>query len=50
MLETYEKIVEYTNSAAYNPLDIPEKLKRTFLSGNANISSNSIPMYTGNED
>lgn len=50
MLETYEKIVRYTHSEAYNPLEIPEELKKTFMSGKSNITSNIIPKYTGKEE
>lgn len=50
MLETYKRIVQYTNSEAYNPLEIPEKLKRSFMSGKSKITSNTIPNYRGDED
>ena len=50
MLDTYERIVKYTNSEAYNPLEIPEKLKRSFISGKSKIISDNIPKFSGNED
>lgn len=47
MLETYDKIVEYTNSSLYNPptSKIPEPLKRAFLSGKPKLTSKDLPQY-----
>jgi len=48
MLETYDKIVEYTNGSLYNPptSEIPEILKRAFLSGKSKLTSKDMPQYT----
>lgn len=51
MLETYDKIVLYTDSKSYNPLvsDMPDNLRRSFTNGKSKIKSASIPQYTGKE-
>ena len=47
MLETYDRIVKYTNSGLYNPpvSKIPETLKEAFLSGNSELKSDDMPQY-----
>lgn len=47
MLETYDRIVEYTNSSLYNPptSKIPETLKKAFLSGKSKLTSKDMPQY-----
>ena len=51
MLETYDKIVEYTNSSLYNPptSKIPEELKKSFVSGQSKLTSKDIPQYINKE-
>lgn len=51
MLETYDKIVEYTNSGLYNPLTskIPESLKKSFLTGKSKLTSKDMPQYISKE-
>ena len=47
MLETYDKIVEYTNSTLYNPPTsmIPNSLKKSFLSGKSKLTAKDMPQY-----
>lgn len=47
MLETYDKIVNYTNSQDYNPPlnKMPGELKSKFRSGKSSIKADTIPQY-----
>lgn len=47
LLETYDRIVEYTNSRLYNPptSKIPDTLKKAFLSGKSKLTSKDMPKY-----
>lgn len=47
MLETYDKIVEYTNSTLYNPPTsmIPDTLRKSFLSGKSKLTAKDMPQY-----
>lgn len=47
LLETYDRIVEYTDSSLYNPptSKIPETLKKAFLSGKSKLTSKDMPQY-----
>lgn len=52
MLETYDKIVSYTNSQSYNPPlnAMPQNLRKMFTNGKSKIKVDSIPQYTGKEE
>ena len=47
MLDIYDKIVKYTNSAKYNPpkSKIPEALKKEFLTGKSKLTNKDMPLY-----